>query len=193
MRMVGVRIPLSTDMEENYRIIPEFWKSVLSSNLFSEICVLSNQSPKGILGVSVYESPQRIFYYAFCKTVLRNAAINAYRDMKREQKREVSLNYLMSETSFEPFTMDIYFEQYDKPTVFIVQSHEIIIVNERLAIALSRLPEQRRVVLLMYFFLGYTDTKIGNEYGRSRSTANYWKLAALKQLKKEWEKTKHEE
>lgn len=132
-------------------------------------------------------------FNAFCKTVLRNAAINAYRDMKREQKREVSLNYLMSETSFEPFTMDIYFEQYDKPTVFIVQSHEIIIVNERLAIALSRLPEQRRVVLLMYFFLSYTDTKIGNEYGRSRSTANYWKLAALKQLKKEWEKTKHEE
>ena len=132
-------------------------------------------------------------FNAFCKTVLRNAAINAYRDMKREQKREVSLNYLMSETSFEPFTMDIYFEQYDKPTVFIVQSHEIIIVNERLAIALSRLPEQRRVVLLMYFFLGYTDTKIGNEYGRSRITANYWKLAALKQLKKEWEKTKHEE
>ena len=122
-------------------------------------------------------------FNAFCKTVLRNAAINAYRDMKREQKREVSLNYLMSETSFEPFTMDIYFEQYDKPTVFIVQSHKIIIVNERLAIALSRLPEQRRVVLLMYFFLGYTDTKIGNEYGRSRSTANYWKLAALKQLK----------
>ena len=63
MRMVGGRIPLSTDMEENYRIIPEFWKSVLSSNLFSEIWVLSNQSPKGILGVSVYESPQRIFYY----------------------------------------------------------------------------------------------------------------------------------
>ena len=52
-------------------------------------------------------------FNAFCKTVLRNAAINAYRDMKREQKREVSLNYLMSETSFEPFTMDIYFEQYD--------------------------------------------------------------------------------
>lgn len=132
-------------------------------------------------------------FNAFCKTVLHNAAINAYRDMKRKQKREVSLNYLMSETSFEPFTMDIYFEQYGKPTVFIVQSHEIIIVNERLAITLSRLPEQRRVVLLMYFFLGYSDTKIGNEYGRSRNTANYWKLAALKQLKKEWEKTKHGE
>lgn len=62
MRMVGVRIPLVEDAEENYRIIPEFWKSVLNGNLFSEICDLSNQFPEGIVGVSVYESPQRIFY-----------------------------------------------------------------------------------------------------------------------------------
>lgn len=63
MRMVGVRIPLVDDMEENYRTIPEFWTSVLSNNRFSEICSLSNQSPHGILGVSIYESPERIFYY----------------------------------------------------------------------------------------------------------------------------------
>lgn len=65
--------------------------------------------------------------------------------------------------------------------------------NERLFNALARLPEQRRTVLLMYFFLGYTDTQIGNEHGRSRSTANYWEHAALKQLRKEWEKSKNEE
>ena len=46
---------------------------------------------------------------------------------------------------------------------------------------------------MMYFFLGYTDTEIGNEYGRSRSTANYWKLSALKNFRKELEKTCHEE
>lgn len=63
------------------------------------------------------------------------------------------------------FITDNYFEQYDKPTVFIVKEHRIIVASERLANALSRLPEQRRTVLLMYFFLGYTDTKIGNEYG----------------------------
>ena len=132
-------------------------------------------------------------FAAFCNVVFRNAAINAYRDFGRKQKREVSLDYLMSETPFEPFTMDRYFEQYDTPTVFVVKGQEIIVVSKRLADALSRLPEQRRTVLLMYFFLGYTDTKIGNEYGRSRSTVNYWKLAALKQLRKEWEKTEHEE
>lgn len=141
------------------------------------------------------EYKERIEYMfaAFCKVVLRNAAFTAYRDFGRKQKREVSLDYLMSETPFEPFTTDSYFEQYDKPTVFVVQRQEIIVASERLADALCRLPEQRRIVLLMYFFLGYTDEKIGNVYGRSRSTANYWKLAALKQLRKEWEKTEHEE
>lgn len=53
-------------------------------------------------------------FAAFCKIVLRNAAISAYRDFGRKQKHEVSLDYLMSETSFEPFTTDNYFEQYDK-------------------------------------------------------------------------------
>ena len=59
--------------------------------------------------------------------------------------------------------------------------------------ALANLSEQRRTVLLMNFFLGYSERKIGNEYGRNRSTVNYWKLAALKQLRKELEETKHEE
>ena len=101
----------------------------------------------------------------------------------------------MSETPFEPFSTDNYFEQYvcEKPTVFVVKGQEVIIESERLARALVSLSAQRRTVLLLYFFFGYTDTKIGNECGRSRSTANYWKLAALKQLRKELEKTKHEE
>ena len=61
MRMVGVRIPLSADMEENQKNIPQFWQSVLSGNLFSEICKLANRSPQGILGVSVYENPKSFF------------------------------------------------------------------------------------------------------------------------------------
>lgn len=132
-------------------------------------------------------------FTAFCRIVLRNAAISAYRDFGRKQKHEVSLDYLMSETPFEPFATDNYFEQYDIPTVFVVKGQKIIVASKRLADALLKLPEQRRTVLLMYFFLGYTDTEVGNEYGYSRSTANYWKHAALKQLRKEWLKSEHEE
>ena len=131
-------------------------------------------------------------FAAFCKVVLHNAAMTAYRDFGRKQKREVSLEYLMSETSFEPFTTDTYFEQYDRPTVFVVKGQKIVVASKRLADALSKLTEQRRNVLFLYFFFGYTDTQIGKEYGRSRSTANYWKLASLKQLRKEMERLEHE-
>ena len=132
-------------------------------------------------------------FAAFCKVVLYNAAMTAYRDFGRKQKREVSLEYLISETPFEPFTTDTYFEQYDQLTVFVVKGQEIVIANKRLANALSKLIEQRRNVLFLYFFFGYTDAQIGKEYGRNRSTANYWKLAALKQLRKELERLEHEE
>lgn len=132
-------------------------------------------------------------FAAFCKVVLRNAVISAYRDFGRKQKLEISLEYLMSETSFEAFTTDTYFEQYDQPTVFVVKGQEIVVASKQLANALSKLTEQRRNVLFLYFFFGYTDSQIGEEYGRDRSTANYWKLAALKQLRKEMERLEHEE
>ena len=132
-------------------------------------------------------------FAAFCKVVLRNAAIIAYRDFGRKQKREVSLEYLISKTPLEPFTTDIYFEQYDQPTVFVAKGQEIVVASKRLADALSKLTEQRRNVLFLYFFFGYTDAQIGKEYERNRSTANYWKLAALKQLRKEMERLEHEE
>ena len=132
-------------------------------------------------------------FAAFCKVVLHNTAINAYRDFGRKQKREVSLEYLISETPLEPVTTDTYFKQYDQPTAFVAKGQEIVIASKRLADALSKLTAQRRNVLLLCFFFGYTDIQIGKEYGRNRSTANYWKLAALKQLRKEMERLEHEE
>ena len=59
--------------------------------------------------------------------------MTAYRDFGRKQKREVSLEYLISETPLEPFTTDTYFEQYDQPTVFAVKGQEIVVASKRLA------------------------------------------------------------
>lgn len=63
LHIVGIRIPMVEDMEENLRIVSDFWKVTLQANQFSEICKLSNQEPNGILGISVYESPKEIYYY----------------------------------------------------------------------------------------------------------------------------------
>jgi AraC family transcriptional regulator len=57
IRIVGVRTALKKDLEENFKIGPAFWESTLKSDLYAEICKLSNQSPKDILGVTAYENP----------------------------------------------------------------------------------------------------------------------------------------
>ena len=131
-------------------------------------------------------------FAAFCKVVLRNAALSAYRDIGRRRKHEISLDYLMSERYYNPSVTDNYFEEPIQPTVFSVCGKSIEIENERLAKAFSILSKQRQEVLVLYFFFGYTDKKIGERYGRNRTTANYWKLAALKQLREELERLEHE-
>ena len=132
-------------------------------------------------------------FHAFCKVVLRHEAINAWRDLKRKEEREISLDYLMSERYFEPSAMDSYFEKQDKPTVFLVLGKEVIVDDERLATTLAKLPELRQEVLLLYYFIGYRDEAIGRLYGRCRSTINSRRNVALKQLRKEWERLEHEE
>lgn len=130
-------------------------------------------------------------FATFCKIVLRNAALSAYRDIGRRRKWEISLDYLMEEKHYEPSTTDNYFDK--QATKFVVCGEIIEIENERLAKAFSSLPELRQEILVLYYFFHYTDKKIGETYGRSRTTANYWKLSSLKRLRKELERLEHEE
>lgn len=68
MGMVGVRIPLCGDMEENQRRIPAFWQEVLKDGRFAQLCGLADQEPRRIFGVSVYEGPESFFYYIAAAT-----------------------------------------------------------------------------------------------------------------------------
>ncbi|MBS6763613.1 MAG: sigma-70 family RNA polymerase sigma factor [Clostridium sp.] len=131
-------------------------------------------------------------FAAFCKVVLRNASMSAYWDIARRQKREISLDYLMEERYYNPSTTDSYFVEQTSSMELIVCGERIVIENERLGKVFSDLPKLRQEVLVRYFFFEYTDKKIGETYGKSRTTVNYWKIAALKQLRKEMERLEHE-
>lgn len=67
-----------------------------------------------------YKEHIKYTFAAFCNVVLRNAAMSAYRDLGRQQKREISLDYLMEEKYFNPSTTDSYFEKQIKPTIFLL-------------------------------------------------------------------------
>ena len=131
-------------------------------------------------------------FNGFCKTVLYHAAINAYKDLQRKQQDEVSLDYLR-EYHIEPTTTDEYFVIYDVPTVFSVHGETLIVESELLAKALLRLPERRREILFLRFYLGYSDIEIGKLLGRCRSSINRRKNYALRLLRKEMEALQNEE
>jgi AraC family transcriptional regulator len=67
-RIVGVKMPLQEDMEENLKIVPRFWEKMWKEDQITKISSLSEENPKNILGVSIYRSPQYIFYYIAAAT-----------------------------------------------------------------------------------------------------------------------------
>lgn len=68
MRIIGVRTPLVDDIETNMRNVPGFWKQTLGTEDFKQLCSFSQNEPKGILGVTVYQDPDNIFYYIAVST-----------------------------------------------------------------------------------------------------------------------------
>lgn len=67
-RIVGLRIPLTVEMEENQKNVPLFWKNVLEDQRFERICSLSDKTPGEVMGITVYENPASIFYYIGVET-----------------------------------------------------------------------------------------------------------------------------
>ena len=68
MRIVGVRTNLTEDMEENQKKIPLFWNNLIMTQSFKTIIEMNKQKQDGILGISLYEGPQNIFYYIAVST-----------------------------------------------------------------------------------------------------------------------------
>ena len=132
-------------------------------------------------------------FNAFCKIVLYHAALGAYKKIRKKQQFEVSLDYLR-EFDFEPIaTTDEYFVKYDMPTTFAVRGETVIVESEQLAAALSRLPEKRREVLFLWYYLGYSDEEISKMCHISRSAVFRRRKKALHLMRKEMDAFENEE
>ena len=57
----------------------------------------------------IYKEHIMYTFHGFCKVVIRNAAITAWRDQQRRHKREISFEYLTEEKFYPLGTTDEYF------------------------------------------------------------------------------------
>ena len=116
-------------------------------------------------------------FNGFCKTVIRFAAINAWRDRSRRRQKEISLEYLTEEKFYPLGTTDEYFEAPYEEYSITMCGQTVILTNGKLAAALLALPEKNREIIFLYFFRHYTQREIGEEVLRHYS--KHIRMAAL--------------
>ena len=127
-------------------------------------------------------------FNAFCKIVIRHAAIDKILKLRRRWEREVSLDYLMNE-KFVQLAEPEQLEEY----LFTACGQTAVLYHAELAAALLSLPQKNREIIFLYFFGEYTQQEIGKMYGRCRSTTGYQIRRTLKLLQRKMEVLSHGE
>src|SRR5699024_3002513 len=126
-------------------------------------------------------------YNAFCKVVIRCAALDKILKLKRQWEREVSLDYLMNE-KFVQLAEPEQLEEY----LFTACGQTAVLYHAELAAALALLPEQTQEEIFRYYFLHQPQRVIGVHIGRTRSTAGRHIQLALQRLRRLMEGKDHE-
>ncbi len=130
-------------------------------------------------------------FNGFCKTVIRFAALNAWRDRIRRRQKEISLEYLTEEKFYPLGTTDEYFEAPYEEYPVTVCGQTVILTNRELAAALLSLPERNQEIIHLYFFGDYTKQEIREMYGCFWSTTGYLIRRTLKLMQRKMEVLSH--
>jgi len=88
----------------------------------------------------------------------------------------------LSERELEQLsTTDKYFATEQ---TFNVLGNDVIVNDENIAEALRSLPERKRDIILLSYFLELSDGEIGKKLNLIRSTVQYQRTSTLRELKK---------
>ena len=118
---------------------------------------------------------------SFCKTLLKNEMIDYERERNYRLKYEISFSELTREELNQLKIMDEYIIESE---IFRVLSYDIEVKDELLSEALKHLPEKKRNVILLSFFMDMTDTDIARNMNLVRSTIHHHRVSSLQALKK---------
>ena len=135
------------------------------------------------------EDTQRVFD-CYCKRILKNEAINIQKHNQYMNSRQVSFSELTPEQLAQICTCDEYSSDYSR---FKVLEYDIAVKDELLAEALQELPERKRDIILLSYFLDYSDVEIAELLNLVRRTVNDQRNKALKDLKNRMEGNQHEQ
>ena len=116
----------------------------------------------------------------FCTHIWKTKAGFMQRERARRREQEKPLDELTASELEQTATWDKYFMDEH---VFEVQGLPVVVTGNLLAEAIAQLPEGKRDVILLSYFLGMSDREISERLNVVRQTISKRRLVTLKELR----------
>ena len=127
---------------------------------------------------------------SYCKKILKNEAIDCYREIQKHRQREIFFSEL-NEKEWKQLYME---DEYDLDTCnFQVLGYDVEVKDALIAEALNLLSDKKREVVLLAYFLDMSDTEIAKLLNLRQSTIHYHRTSSLKSLKEFLEERTNED
>lgn len=119
-------------------------------------------------------------FCSYCIKILHSESLNYWNELEKIREKEVSFTDLLMEEWNQLCSYD---ERIDTD-YFQVMHMNVPVRDEIISTALERLPERKRMIILMSYFLDMTEQEIADCLNLVQSTVHYHKADSLKLLKK---------
>lgn len=123
---------------------------------------------------------ERCQFDAYCKLVLTHEALDYLRELQRRRDRETSLDALSRSELDKLCTYNSY---PSDGYVFSSHGYDLLINNELVADAFSKLPATEQSIMILRCVLELTDKEIGKIMGMSQSAVQRHRAKTLKGLR----------
>ena len=121
----------------------------------------------------------------FCTRVLKNEAARIHNEYARQRDREKPLDDLTPGELSQIATVD---KPFDNEHIFEVLGKPVVVTGDLLAEAIAKLPEDKRDVILLSYFLGMSDREISEHMSVVRQAISKRRVKTLKELREYLEK-----
>lgn len=135
-----------------------------------------------VIPLKLSENEQEIVsrqFGKYCIEVLRGEELNYLDELDRLWEKEISFSNLREDVREQLCSYD----DFPETNYFQVMDMEVPVNGEDISDALRRLPERKRMVILMAYFLDMTEKEIAEALNLVQSTVHYHKADSLKLLK----------
>ena len=128
-----------------------------------------------------YEKRVQNQFGAFCIKVLKNEANRIRNEQKRQLALEQSMVSLSADQLCEISSNDEYFRNEH---IFEVYGMQVVVSGDSLAKILAELPEKKRNIILLYYFLGMRDWEIADRMHVVRQAVSKSRGKILQELRR---------